>query len=153
VNSRYGDPKVAAAYVQSSDYEGDPQHTLIYLQARMNPTPANVDRAIQDVLKDYATHPEAAPAAMQALGMFGRQADLVNLILSMPTNQGVAFREILFRPTTRILWLDPRSLIFAKRIGLLQYWQRSGKWPDFCFQPNFPYDCKKEAAKLSRKSA
>lgn len=149
VNSRYGDPKVAAAYVQSSAYDRDPQHALIYLQARMNPTPANVDRAIRDARESYAADPQGGPALMQALGMFGRQAELVDLVMSMPVKAGVAFREILFRPTTRILWLDPRSLAFAKRVGLLQYWQSSGHWPDFCSQPNFPYDCKKEAAKLT----
>ena len=25
----------------------------------------------------------------------------------------------------------------------------SGKWPDFCFDPDQPYDCKAQAAKLS----
>ena len=85
---------------------------------------------------------------MQALGMFGRQNELLAFVTTMPRSLAIEFREILFRPTTRVLWLDPRSLSFAKRIGLLQYWASSGKWPDFCFAPNFPYDCKKEAAKL-----
>jgi hypothetical protein len=34
------------------------------------------------------------------------------------------------------------------RIGLVRYWTESGKWPDFCFEPDLPYDCKAEAAKL-----
>jgi len=80
--------------------------------------------------------------------MFGRQKQLLNLALSLPPSDFYPIQEILFRPTVRILWLDPRSLVLAKRIGLLQYWANSGKWPDFCSQPNFPYDCKKEAAKL-----
>jgi hypothetical protein len=36
----------------------------------------------------------------------------------------------------------------AKRIGLVDYWRSSGKWPDFCQDPSVPYDCKAEAAKL-----
>jgi hypothetical protein len=32
---------------------------------------------------------------------------------------------------------------------LLDYWRASGKWPDFCFEPDLPYDCKAEAAKLA----
>jgi hypothetical protein len=35
----------------------------------------------------------------------------------------------------------------AARMGLLHYWKVSGKWPDFCFDPKLPYDCRKEAAK------
>jgi hypothetical protein len=36
----------------------------------------------------------------------------------------------------------------AQRLGLITYWQQSGRWPDYCFEPGLPYDCKKEAAKL-----
>ena len=36
----------------------------------------------------------------------------------------------------------------AARSGLIGYWRETGKWPDFCFDPDLPYDCKKEAAKL-----
>jgi len=36
----------------------------------------------------------------------------------------------------------------AKRVGLLDYWEKSGKWPDYCAEPDMPYDCKKETAKL-----
>ena len=37
----------------------------------------------------------------------------------------------------------------AKRLGLLDYWQKTENWPDFCFDPDLRYDCKKEAAKLA----
>ena len=80
--------------------------------------------------------------------MFGRQKELLDLVLSLPPADIYPIQEILFRPTVRILWLDPRSLVLAKRIGLLQYWSSTGKWPDFCSQPGFPYDCSAEAAKL-----
>lgn len=30
------------------------------------------------------------------------------------------------------------------------YWRKSGKWPDFCFRPDLPYDCKAEAARLAK---
>jgi hypothetical protein len=32
---------------------------------------------------------------------------------------------------------------------LLSHWQKGGKWPDFCFEPDLAYDCKAEAAKLA----
>lgn len=155
LNSRYGDPLAASAYVESSAYVGDVQKTRIYLQARMHPTPDNIDRAIQSTREDYrtATEPgaraQATAAMLQILGMFGRQNDLMDLVQSMRPSDIQGIEDILFRPTMRVLWLDPHSLIFAKRIGLLQYWSSTGKWPDFCSQPNFPYDCKKEAAKLA----
>jgi len=142
------------AYVNSSAYDGNVQAARIYLDARLHPTPANVDRAIRRATEDFFAEPRSAAKAqsaagvLQVLGMFGRQKQLLNLALSLPPSDFYPIQEILFRPTVRILWLDPRSLVLAKRIGLLQYWANSGKWPDFCSQPNFPYDCKKEAAKL-----
>jgi hypothetical protein len=43
---------------------------------------------------------------------------------------------------------NPRFLHVAQHFGLLKYWQQSGKWPDFCFESDLPYDCKAETAKL-----
>jgi adenylate cyclase len=154
LNSRYGDPAEALAYAESSAYEGDVQKTRIYLQARIHPTPANIARAIQVPSEDYRAElqstprAQAAAAMLQALGMFGRQKELVDQVMSMTPSEIAPIQDILFRPTMRILWLDPRSLIVAKRLGFLQYWASSGNWPDFCSQPGFPYDCKREAARL-----
>lgn len=154
LNSRYGDPVAALAYVESSAYEGDVRKTRIYLQARIHPTLANIDRAILVTSEDYRAEPrsparaQAAAAMVQILGMFGRQKELLDQVMSMSPSEISPIEDILFRPTMRILWMDPRSLAFAKRIGLLQYWAGGGKWPDFCSEPNLPYDCKKEAAKL-----
>ncbi len=40
-------------------------------------------------------------------------------------------------------------MALAARIGLVDYWRSTGEWPDFCFDPRLPYDCKAEAAKLA----
>jgi len=40
-------------------------------------------------------------------------------------------------------------MLVAKRIGLLDYWQSTGQWPDLCYETDLPYNCKVEAAKLS----
>jgi TolB-like protein/class 3 adenylate cyclase len=31
-------------------------------------------------------------------------------------------------------------------VGLTRYWRETNEWPDFCSEPNFPYDCKAVAA-------
>jgi hypothetical protein len=43
---------------------------------------------------------------------------------------------------------DSELPLIMKTAGLLDYWQKSGQWPDSCFETDMPYDCKKEAAKL-----
>jgi TolB-like protein/class 3 adenylate cyclase/Tfp pilus assembly protein PilF len=43
---------------------------------------------------------------------------------------------------------DPRFMRLLDQDGLVEYWRTSGKWPDFCAEPNLGYDCKAEAEKL-----
>jgi hypothetical protein len=39
-------------------------------------------------------------------------------------------------------------MLVARKAGLFDYWRKSGRWPDFCFEEELPYDCKAEAAKI-----
>ena len=57
--------------------------------------------------------------------------------------------SVLFSPQTANLRRDPRFMPLAAKLGLADYWRSTGDWPDFCFQPDLPYDCKAEAAKLA----
>jgi hypothetical protein len=65
-----------------------------------------------------------------------------------PENVDQVLLQTLFRPTLNRLREKPRFLQIAKLYGLLDYWRTSGNWPDFCSEPDLPYDCKVEAAKL-----
>jgi len=49
----------------------------------------------------------------------------------------------------RSIYSDARFMGVAQRLGLLRYWQESGRWPDFCMEPKLPYDCEKVAAQLA----
>ena len=56
---------------------------------------------------------------------------------------------VLFRPVLKPFRQEARFMQVAHRFGLADYWRKTGKWPDFCFEPDLPYDCKAEAAKLT----
>jgi class 3 adenylate cyclase/TolB-like protein/tetratricopeptide (TPR) repeat protein len=56
---------------------------------------------------------------------------------------------VLFNPTTAPMRRDRRFIPLAAKLGLVDYWRSTGKWPDFCSEPGLPYDCKAEAAKLA----
>jgi TolB-like protein/Tfp pilus assembly protein PilF len=58
---------------------------------------------------------------------------------------------ILFHPATRMMRRDPRFIVLAAKVGLVDYWRKSGKWPDFCHEPGLPYDCRAEGPRLSPK--
>jgi hypothetical protein len=60
---------------------------------------------------------------------------------------------VLFYPTMKAFRADPRFIPLTRRLGLLDYWSRSGHWPDFCAEPGLPYDCRQAGQALGAKSA
>jgi hypothetical protein len=57
--------------------------------------------------------------------------------------------RVLFLPFTKSVRADPRFMRFAARLGLVDYWLDTDRWPDFCSTEVLPYDCK-EAALAAR---
>jgi hypothetical protein len=120
----------------------------LYVAARKNPTDSNVARFVDLITKNRDD--DRLSLRIQALGELNRVDEIYNLIATTPLE---ALQKtgtyILFRPWLADARRDPRFMVVAQRLGLLSYWQKSGRWPDFCLEPDLPYDCKKEAAKLS----
>lgn len=149
VNLRYGDPKVALALAESSADMGQLQtQQVAFLRARIDPTPANIERSITEdrMIHDY--NPDFVAQIVQTLAQFGRKDEVIDILLHYPGGAVAGLEsEVFFRPALRDVWRDPRSIAAAAHLGLLYYWKTSGKWPDFCSDPELPYDCKKEAAK------
>lgn len=54
-------------------------------------------------------------------------------------------RKILFRIPAAGMRRDPRFMPLAAKVRLVEYWEKSGKWPDFCAEPDLPYDCRAAA--------
>lgn len=147
LNMRYGSPADALKEIPV-DGAARVVHTL-YLEARRDPTPANVSRALEASRRRFANQPIMAGDYVQSLATFNRKQELFEFLSSWPDPAGVRYvTDVLFRPAFRDFWRDPRSMSVAKHLGVLDYWHGSGHWPDFCSDPTLPYDCKAEAAKL-----
>jgi TolB-like protein/Tfp pilus assembly protein PilF len=58
----------------------------------------------------------------------------------------------LFAPEVAPLLRDRRFIALAARFGLVDYWRRTGRWPDFCLKPGLPYSCAQEAVKFAAPS-
>ncbi len=58
--------------------------------------------------------------------------------------------SLLFWPSVAPLRRDPRFFAQMARLGLVDYWRRHDRWPDFCREPGLRYDCRREAARLAR---
>jgi tetratricopeptide (TPR) repeat protein len=146
----YGDPRIALRFIRSGDLEGGWAHTQGFMEARIDPTPAKIERAIENARASYRRNPMGHLwLYVEVLGIFHRNADLLSLLMSAPLDQVRSVTSGTFGPWAGEFWRNSRSLAYARRVGLIQYWRSSGKWPDFCFEPDLPYDCKKEAAKLA----
>jgi hypothetical protein len=146
----HGDPKKALTIIESGrlGFLPSPAHTS-FLRARIDSSPANVALAIAEARRAYER--EGAPYRLvQTLGAFGRQDEAIKVLLSTdPTRSHGIISSFFRRPSLKEVRRDPRFMIIAHRYGLIDYWRDTGAWPDFCFESDLPYDCKKEAAKLS----
>ena len=145
---RYGDPKVAADLLPSTGGPG----LELYLRARIDPTPENVNRLTSYVPPRNADSPAFLSNRIQARGEFNRKDDLFALFMQPGNRSYIEFlTAVFFRPGLKSFRQDPRFMQVAKLAGLLEYWRTTGNWPDFCFDDDLPYDCKKEAARFAER--
>jgi len=85
----------------------------------------------------------------QLFADFGRIDALYTMLMGLPPDQLRYQSQVFYRPDFRQFRHDPRFVQIARRARLFDLWRKSGQWPDFCSDPQLPYDCKKEAAKLA----
>ena len=149
---RYGDPRIALQLARGGNavVEGA---TISFLEARADPTKANIDRAIADLAADYRGNPLYPDGIVQALAAFGRSDEAIQVLLGyhFGANSGDG-AEMLFRPHMRDVRRDRRFMRIAQEFGVTDYWLKSGILPDFCYDPGLPYECKAELAKLQKPS-
>lgn len=148
INARYGDPNISLEIMRSIPEPGTPAIFETFLLARIDRTTANIDRAVADAAALAASRPYGTAILIQVLGEFGRDDQIFDAIMKSRGTDIAGIYDALFRPQLRNFRRDPRFMIVAERAGLIDYWRSTGKWPDFCFEADQPYDCKAEAAKL-----
>jgi tetratricopeptide (TPR) repeat protein len=152
LNLRYGNLAEAsdALKLMQSGKVSTGQVREAFVRARLDPTKAS--HAIDLAAAAYQARPDIdnLDELIATLGEFDRSQDLLNILLATrDESQFPYFVEQLFRPPLADLRANPRFMQVAAHLGLLDYWRRSGDWPDFCSDPDLPYECKKEAARLA----
>lgn len=149
LESYFGDPREAIRMIESGRTVSAPsQIQRSFLEARVTPSPANIERAIVDARMAYRKQ-GGIHALLNALAAFRRVDELAEVLLSSNPANDPGLITVFFRPSFAALRRDRRFMKIAGRYGLTDYWRESGKWPDFCDEPDLPYDCKAEAAKLA----
>lgn len=142
----FGDPLVALKLTPP----GLPRGREMFLKARAEPSSANIERFLAFIRAMYERmeRTDVSPAIVQEFAAFHREDEIYERVLS-PQNRNVdKLSAIFFEPPLKEFRRDPRFMQAASKAGLVDYWQKSGQWPDFCFEEEVPYDCKAEAAKV-----
>ena len=145
LNIRFGDPQEAIRLLRSG-VSNLPTEVQLILLAKISPTPENLGKA-RTIIRGALKSGGNLAGPIQGAALVGITSELWPVLLHAKDYSSKEY-SVLFRPAFREFRHDPRFLQVVKRTGVLAYWQQSGKWPDFCGDPDLPYDCKAEAAKL-----
>ena len=115
----------------------------LYIFAGKSRTPEAIRKARAALFEFADSGGFGLSTAVAALSQLGLVDDAFTLseryALDKPTRGDQM--GFLFDSRTAAMRHDPRFLQIASRVGLLDYWRKSGKWPDFCGQPDLPYKC------------
>lgn len=150
IDLRYGDARAALALLTTGEIGAwNVDETRAFLEARIDRSPRKVERALEEARAHFAREPESLSNLSQSLAEFRRLDELIQILLTTDPDLIPFLPGVLFRPQFSALHRDRRFMVISERLGLLDYWRTSGKWPDFCAEPALPYDCKAEAAKLA----
>jgi tetratricopeptide (TPR) repeat protein len=150
-NFRYGDPKIALGMDETRNSTAGVPYLI---QARIDPSPANVKRLV-DFLRGRKDRFRGTAGANRlqyytlAMARFHQHDELFETLTHWFKPDDLALISAsYFRPELHEFRKEPRFFVVMKQAGLVDYWRKSGRWPDFCFETDMPYDCKAEAAKL-----
>ena len=122
--------------------------TEAWIAARTEPSQANRERAAAEARAMFARSGDLTFFAQVMAGL-GRPEEVYAAIAKLARPLPLDNTYVYFTPWLKPFRADPRFIQFAARLGLTDYWAKSGKWPDFCFEPGSPYDCKGEAGKVT----
>jgi TolB-like protein len=115
-----------------------------YVLAAQSRTPASTAKARRELLQ---LGDAGGVRLTLAIGMLSSLGDVdAAFRLAARYQPGLSLTQatttFLFLPDTAAMRRDPRFMQLAARIGLLQFWRSTGRWPDFCREPGLPYACR-----------
>ena len=151
LHSRYGDARDALRLVRSEEFRQPypTQDMEPYLLARLDPTRANIENAIAVIRGAQLAEGRKRQQLAQLLAEFGRNDELYKELARLPSEQLHSVSSLWYRPPFRQFRRDSRFMPLAVRAGHVNIWRKTGQWPDFCSEPDLPYNCEAEATKLA----
>lgn len=99
---------------------------------------------------EFARYPSSAYAMAAHFARLGDQPKALAWLARAPIRKTDGQWSLLYWPSVAPLRRDPQFFAKMARIGLVDFWRRQDRWPDFCNDPGLRYDCKSEAERLVR---
>jgi len=118
-----------------------------FIEGRSNPSSESKARAARQIRRAAAAGALPPDAAAPMLAELGDNEAAFEVL----ADQAHALHDasFLFIPAVANLRADPRFMALSAKLGQVDYWTSTGKWPDFCTEQRLPYDCKTEAARAA----
>ncbi len=92
--------------------------------------------------KTLAANPSnLSPTLAQGLGFSNRPVAAVNAVSQMFDMKGRGYLRVLYMPALASARQTPEFAAFVTRVGLVDYWRKSGNLLDFCLSPGAPALC------------
>ena len=135
---------------QPAAFTADEVATLeSFLRARATGSKGDVDEAVAKLRRTVERGQLGRGYLFKALVSLGRLDEA--FALAAPEDGGMPAIEgsWLLGPGMQAAQRDPRFWPLAARLGLVAYWRKRGAWPDFCSDPDLPFVCATEAARVA----
>ncbi|HEX7944317.1 MAG TPA: winged helix-turn-helix domain-containing protein [Phenylobacterium sp.] len=120
-----------------------------FLRARATGSKADVDQAVAKLRLTAGRGQLGRAYLFKALVALHRLDDAFALAAPQSGDAPAIEGSWLLAPGMEAAQRDPRFWPLAARLGLVSYWRKRGAWPDFCSEPDLPFDCATEAARVS----
>lgn len=158
-------PAVRRAAINSAMLYGTPDGAIAMLDAyqagepKLAPEAASAWRAYararavgvfpQPVLRNLRREAEMRAidlsTAVAALAQAGDIDGAYALADSAIASGGPLYTSVLFEPAAAPMRRDPRFFPLVRRLGISDFWRKTGEWPDFCKVPGGGIDCQTAA--------
>ncbi len=99
---------------------------------------------------EFARYPSTAYAMAAHFTRLGDLPKALSWLARAPLRKTDGQWSLLYWPSVAPLRRDPQFFAKLARIGLVDFWRRHDRWPDFCNEPGLRYDCKSETERLVR---
>jgi tetratricopeptide (TPR) repeat protein len=133
---------VALADPRSQFSEEERQVYRAALKAFQSDNPSQIASAVGLLRRLAAGDPKNRPLLVTAFAALGADREALAVMDKLVGSAGSRDQYLVFQPPFERVRRAPEFARIAQRIGLVEYWRKSRRAPDFCREPDAPALCR-----------